>query len=451
MASSNNASDPGGRDPQNPYNQTTQLHSEALWSESNHPKILGQLDPHPGRLLLKGERLPYLKEDGKVVRDSKKNPIRDFPFLPRHLSNNLEPFRYEAYLRMDPRLEYHDLWARMPSTTPLFHGNSLWVRALRMDITRKVRDRNNGRCWDAKGHQLPRRNIELVEKLTQEQIELNTTWNVTSDGIRQPGQSPTSNPLPRNYFLALGEVSHTLGPELQNARNELRRLQSIAERKSQNSWKDVTEDHPYQWTMRRRKVIRAREAAEAVEAAQARSTHEAALAMLELASGRRDSDNKSKHENAESTNQALSINTVCSDANPKEDGNESQLISLYVDDLHDRSAEAGPEEDGTKTHSICIDADDFHDGGAHENPKEDSTGEQDMADDGDDLYEGHANCDNDETAQPAPDIEADLEEYTTEDELMSDDSNKGDLESDEIELRLVTRVVQGADGIFSKS
>jgi hypothetical protein len=425
MPSSSDATDPGRRDPQNPYNQTTQLHSEALWSESNHPNILGQLDPHPDRVLLKDEKVPYLEEDGKVVHDSKNKPIRDFPFLPRYLSSDLELFRFEAYRRMDPRLKYRDLWARMPSTTPELHGNSLRVRALRMDLTRKVRDRNNGRCWDAKGHKLPRGNLELVEKLTQEQIEHNTTWIVTSEGIRQPGQSPTSNPLPRNYFLAPGEVSHTLGPELQNARNELRRLQRIAEQKGRNSWEEVPEDHPYQWTMRRRKVVRAR------EAAQARSTHEAALTMLELASGRRDNsgDTKSKQDNAENTNRDPIINTACSvhgtESDPEVDGTGNQPVSIDADYLYDRSAEAEAQKD--------------------------STVDQHMSEEGDNMQEGGTTFYDDDTAQSVQGIEADPGDYSTEDEFMSDDSHEEGPEFDEAELRWVTRVIQSAEGTFSKS
>jgi hypothetical protein len=45
------------------------------------------------------------------------------------------------------------------------------VGNLGMDLATKVRDRNNARCWNLKGHQLPRRNGELVEKLTPEQID----------------------------------------------------------------------------------------------------------------------------------------------------------------------------------------------------------------------------------------------------------------------------------------
>jgi hypothetical protein len=44
------------------------------------------------------------------------------------------------------------------------------VGSLKIDLARKVRDRNNAQCWNLRGHQLPRRNIEPVEKLTQEQI-----------------------------------------------------------------------------------------------------------------------------------------------------------------------------------------------------------------------------------------------------------------------------------------
>jgi hypothetical protein len=356
MASSSHALNFGHRDPQNPYNETTQRHSEALWSEATHPNILGQLDPHPKRTLLKAEKVPNLVEHGRLVYDAKNEPIRDFTFLPRYLSSNLEPFRYEAYFRMDPRLTHRDLWARMPSTTPDFEPEK--VRALGMRITRKVRDRNNARCWKVMGKKPPRRNVELVESLTQEQIELNTTWTVTSDGVRQPNQPLSSTPLPRNHFLAPREITHTLSLPLQKAREELGRLQNIAERKGRNGWKEVPEDHLYEWTMRRRKSTRAKETAEATEAAHARSTHEAALTMLELASGRRENSvyAKSRNDNAENTIQALGIDMARS----------VQAVEADIDDdsIEDQpmSDEADLEDVGTDDQPMFDDTDDIQDG-----------------------------------------------------------------------------------------
>jgi hypothetical protein len=398
--SSRHAHDLGHRDPQNPYNETNKLYSEALWSESNHPNILGQLDPHPDRDLLKKQiKVPSLIENGEVVRDSKNRPIRDFPFLPRFLSSKLEPFRYEAYFRMDPRLGYSDLWARMPSATREFDNAK--VKSHGMELIRKVRTRNNARCWGARAQKLPRRNVELVEQLTQEQIELNTTWNVTSDGIRQPGQSPTSRPLPRNYFLAPGENSHTLGPELRHARNELRRLQSIAQRKGRNSWRDVTEDHPYHWAGRGGDNFRFKNVAGDVDGLESRSVREAAVRLLEQAGMSDDSDDStSEHGNKQNANEASGIDTV---------------RSLHV-------TEADQEED--------------------------STGDRDMSDERDDLHEEENESVEDDTLQPVHGIEAELGESIAEDEVMSDEGGRA---SDEVELRWVTRIVRGADGTFSKS
>jgi hypothetical protein len=337
MASSSQAPDP-----QNPRNETSKLESEALWSNTHHPNILGQLDPYQDRALLKNLKVPDLMENGEVVNDSENKPIKDFPFLPRYLSSNMELFRYEAYFRMDPRLTYRDLWARMPSTAREFDLPK--VRAIGMEITRKVRQRNNALCWDRKGHKLPRRNVELVDSLSQEQIELNTTWIVSSDGIRQPGQSPTLPPLPRNYFLAPGEIVHKMSVPLQNARKELRRLQKIAQRKGRDNWEDVPEDHPYQWIIRRRKDVRAREAAEAAEATRTR-VREAASTLLELAAKSDDNDEtESEEDYGDDTNQTSGIDVARSvqSVEPGQEGNgtNGQLMSNEANDEHDGSTQA---------------------------------------------------------------------------------------------------------------
>jgi hypothetical protein len=329
MASSSQAPDP-----QNPRNETSKLESEALWSSTHHPNILGQLDPHPDRALLKNQKVPDLMEIGEVVNDSENKPIKDFPFLPRYLSSNLELFRYEAYFRMDPRLTYRDLWPRMPSTTPKFDRKT--KTKVGTNFGRQIREHNNAHCWNLRGHQLPRTNVEVVENLTQEQIELNTTWNVTSDGIRQPCQSPISSPLPRNYFLASGEIGHTLGPALQNARNELQRLQRIAERKGRNSWKDVPEDHPHQWTARHPENVPEREAAEAM-------VQVAAAALLELVGQSNVIDETASEEQAAASTllKLAGIHSAQSVAPDREEtGANDQPISNETDDMDDGSTQA---------------------------------------------------------------------------------------------------------------
>ena len=82
-----------GGDENNPLNQTTVIPSETGWAWDNLPPILGRLDHAPSRALMTA-RVDYLKENGRVVLNSDGNPIRDFSFLPRYLSSNLEWFRY---------------------------------------------------------------------------------------------------------------------------------------------------------------------------------------------------------------------------------------------------------------------------------------------------------------------------------------------------------------------
>ena len=82
-----------GGDADNPLNQTTIMPSETGWSWDHLPPILGRLDYAASRSLMTTP-VEYLKENGLVVLDSDGNPIRDFTFLPRRLSSNLDWFRY---------------------------------------------------------------------------------------------------------------------------------------------------------------------------------------------------------------------------------------------------------------------------------------------------------------------------------------------------------------------
>ena len=82
-----------GGDITNPLNRTTTIPSELGWAWDNLPPILGKLDfPHSRALMT--ARVDDLKENGVVVLNSDGNPIRNFSFLPRYLSSNLEWFRY---------------------------------------------------------------------------------------------------------------------------------------------------------------------------------------------------------------------------------------------------------------------------------------------------------------------------------------------------------------------
>lgn len=72
---------------------TTAVPSEATWSETNLPDIIGQLDPRPSRTAIKDDDPPPLEENGAVALDVMGNPIKNFPNLPRHISVNVEQYR----------------------------------------------------------------------------------------------------------------------------------------------------------------------------------------------------------------------------------------------------------------------------------------------------------------------------------------------------------------------
>ncbi|MCJ1393428.1 hypothetical protein MMC18_006302 [Xylographa bjoerkii] len=209
---------PGG-DEDNPLNRTTSIPSEAGWSEDSLPLIIGQLDPQASRSQMLGW-VPTLVENGQNVLDTEGQAVRDFQFLPRHLSSNLEWFRYEAYLRMDPRLRYRDLWARMPRGTPKLDVNSInnhRIRGIRRD--------NHARCWDRKGPKAPKADVMASQHWGQAQLDANTTWEITLQGIRH-GNSGVF--LPNNTFLDHNTLRHSPSQQVQDAITTRQRLEAAA-------------------------------------------------------------------------------------------------------------------------------------------------------------------------------------------------------------------------------
>jgi len=220
----------------NPHNITSSLPSEAGWSSTYLPAIIGQLEPLTAFHLLKGQNVPILMENGVAARDAAGKAIRDFPFLPRRLSNNLEAYRMEAYFRFDPRLQYQDLWARMPIPTPQF--SKVDVTRISQRRQRQIRRPNNGMSW-LKGPGTPRALVEVVENLTSQQLAHNTTWNVTPTGILRPG---TTGPLlPLTTFLEPGAAAHTPSRAINDAITDLLHLQQLARDHGLNEsdWKEL--------------------------------------------------------------------------------------------------------------------------------------------------------------------------------------------------------------------
>ena len=127
----------------------------------------------------------------------------------------------------------------MPRGTP-----DLDVRSISNSRHRSVRVKNRARCWDSKAPTTiaPRANVELVEAWTQVQINANTTWDITLQGIRQPlsnKQRQGTVYLPMNYYLEPGEQVHVRQPYLQKALTTLHQLEAAAALGGLTSWRKL--------------------------------------------------------------------------------------------------------------------------------------------------------------------------------------------------------------------
>lgn len=85
-----------------------------------------------------------MDDDGNIVLDEDNHPIRHFPVLPLTISTAAEGFRLEAWHRMDSRIEYNDIRARMLVRWPASRGRTApLVGSFNM---RKTRARQTIRC-----------------------------------------------------------------------------------------------------------------------------------------------------------------------------------------------------------------------------------------------------------------------------------------------------------------
>jgi hypothetical protein len=92
-----------------------------------------------------------MDDDGNIVLDEDNHPIRHFPVLPLTISTAAEGFRLEAWHRMDSRIEYNDIRARMLARWPASRGRTApLVGSFNM---RKTRARQTIRClaWPRTG------------------------------------------------------------------------------------------------------------------------------------------------------------------------------------------------------------------------------------------------------------------------------------------------------------
>ncbi|KLJ12963.1 hypothetical protein EMPG_12062 [Blastomyces silverae] len=80
------------------------------YSDENLPPLLFQLDPPTAPITTP---IPNLVENGQEVKDYDGAVIRNFPFLPRYISKRPLAWQLEYWMRLDSRLTYRDIKARM--------------------------------------------------------------------------------------------------------------------------------------------------------------------------------------------------------------------------------------------------------------------------------------------------------------------------------------------------
>ncbi|MCJ1286718.1 hypothetical protein MMC26_006064 [Xylographa opegraphella] len=234
-------------DPNNPLDITWPILREVGWSANRPPHILGRLDPPAS--WYDETIVSYMTDTaGNLVLDASGDPIREFGVpMPRYLSSKLpklEAWRLEAYFRSSKAFSYRDMWARQPNwvTPPTAKATNAYGNIL----SRHGRDPFNARCWSLKHSKKPSKAaVKLLEKLTQVQLDHNTTWVVTPAGIHPPK-------LP-NFLIPLDSFTeegypHTPSPEVQTALTESRRLMQLARATGKTTWHELESNQlPLRW------------------------------------------------------------------------------------------------------------------------------------------------------------------------------------------------------------
>ncbi|KAI9874529.1 MAG: hypothetical protein M1830_009647 [Pleopsidium flavum] len=213
---------PGG-DATNPLNVNSYHPVEVNLSADHLPEVLGRLDPPDDWEARARGEVPALIENGQIAVDAAGNVIKDFPFLPRYLSSNVKPriWYLEYCFRMDPRLSYIDLWARMPGGTPKLKVNHLGNERERFRKQHKLY------CWLKRRGGVVKAEVAIAYHLTPMNCLYNTAWDVVLGvGIRQPG---TQHMLPLHTYLRGPGLLHTPSTRILKALAELERLQNIAD------------------------------------------------------------------------------------------------------------------------------------------------------------------------------------------------------------------------------
>ena len=224
----------------------TQLQQSTSWSledEDRRLAILGRLDP-PQWWYDYPAPSAILNHYGLPMLDQLSKPVRDYEFLPLQIPRNLNPIDDEIYHRLDATLSYSDISARMLGPAL----DSRQRNVLRNERLRKARIPCHARRWTRNYPKQPHRDlVEHVESLTWEQIERNTTWTLSPQGIKNP---LTGRYLPSDYFQDNG-IEHDPSREVMAAIKESQRLRSLAAQYGVNHWRDLSVDLlPREWFVR---------------------------------------------------------------------------------------------------------------------------------------------------------------------------------------------------------
>ncbi|MCJ1356668.1 MAG: hypothetical protein MMC33_006663 [Icmadophila ericetorum] len=203
---------------------------QASWTNEVLPAIIGMLDPPPG-----WEREPIPEyvpgRNGEPVVAANGIKVRNLVHLPNVLQNyqEIRGWTVEAYFRGHRDFQYHDIRVRQPNGGTDYHNSAMSNKR-----TRHCRKLYPMRSWVLKAHGVTRTLVELVDSLTQAQIQQNTTWIVLPQGIQQPG-----NP---NRILALDHFLHDRQPHqpserLRGALTEWTRLRALAVEHNKTNWR----------------------------------------------------------------------------------------------------------------------------------------------------------------------------------------------------------------------
>ncbi|OJD10201.1 hypothetical protein AJ78_08690 [Emergomyces pasteurianus Ep9510] len=235
-------------------NHTCQHATTQKYSDENLPPLLFQLDPPSERSTT---IIPNLVENGLEVKGYDGVVIRDFPFLPRYISTRPLAWQLEYWMRLDSRMTYRDIKARMTVRKEILPNDN----SLNMRREREARAPLGLSCWTTRRGGVTRTEIERVDKLSLDQVLLNTTMDVLyyDDPVKGrtavpkclrartlTGASPAYYPC--DMFL-VNERLHVPGPRLAEALALHEQLLEVVAHSDVNDWRELPRDMlPRSWS-----------------------------------------------------------------------------------------------------------------------------------------------------------------------------------------------------------